>query len=523
MTAAIPAKRTLMVFAGLLGIAILHFLTMPKYIYSGDNIAIKVEAAHLINTGRIGIDYKEAEIISGRLLEYRGQYFYDNDLKQKHYSKYGLFYTLCYLPPLMFKKIVTGELPYLDASDQIMLIGNCYYILITLIYIAYLFKVFSLFNKNSWQLAALVLVAIYASYNWYYLRSPDKEIFQMVSFTAAAYHTLRFLRPDHQEIPSGKQLGLALAWAGFTYLLKPLYALLVIVIAAFATWRLYRSYRSAKETCLAPGSPWRYSVIILTTMPLLIMAISFTHNYLRCNNIFIAGYGQDTHDPVEFSFTAAHFLGGLATYFIKPGNGNWFLHQPLLLLALGGYANFYRTYRTEALFLLTVVAVHLLVLCFHTEWIGEWCYGPRFCLHLVMCAAIPAALGIQKLLARSPTRNGNTIRGGALLTLSVLVLLSLRAQIYVNSWEYFIFYRYSDPFYETKQESLSEYFSEMPHRALLNRDLALYRDQGRKFPLLNKLDNTDLPIETKEALYAFTEETIGMAEWNYLMLPKPQG
>lgn len=59
LKAAIPANRTLAVVAALLGIAILRFLTMPKFIYPGDSAAIKVEAAHLINTGRIGVDYDE--------------------------------------------------------------------------------------------------------------------------------------------------------------------------------------------------------------------------------------------------------------------------------------------------------------------------------------------------------------------------------------------------------------------------------------------------------------------------------
>jgi hypothetical protein len=520
MTAASPTKQTITAAAALLAIAILHFLTMPKYIYQGDNVAIKAEAAHLINTGRVGIGYDE-EVISEEMLQYRGQYFFENDRKQKRFSKYGLFYTLCNTPPLVLKKMVTGKLLYLDSSYQMLLIGNCYNILLTLIYVVYLYKTFLLFNQNRSQLTALVLIAIYSSYNWYYLRSPDKEIFQMISFTGAIYHTLRFLRPRDQELTAWKQLGLALAWAGFTYLLKPLYALLVISITIFAAWRLYSSYRSDQPACLAPDSPWRKSALVLPAMLLLIMAISFTHNYLRCNNILIAGYGQDTHDPVEFTFTVGHFLGGLATYFTKTGNGNWLIHHPLLLLALVGYPAFYRSFRIEALLLLSIIAVHTLVLSFHTEWIGEWCYGPRFCLHLIMCATIPAALGIKLLMAKAQNRAGQIIRSGAILTFSAIALVSLRAQIYVNSWHYFTFYNYSPPFCEVELETLSNYFIDMPHRAVLARDLALYRDQGKKFPLLTNLDNSDLPIEIKESLYAYTDKTIRTSQWNYLLLPKP--
>lgn len=521
MTAKIPSKSILVTMAALLAIAILHFLTMPKYIYPGDNLAIKIEATHLINTGRIGVNYNETGVIKEELTEYRGQYFFENDRTQKKYSKYGLFYTLCNTPPILLKKLITGESPYLDYSYLMVLIGNCYYILLTMIYVVYLYKTFSLFNQNRWQPAALVLIAIYSSYNWYYLRSPDKEIFQMISFTGAIYHTLQFLRPRNQEKPSEMHLGIALAWAGLTYLLKPLYALLVIIITIFTAWRLYCIFRSDKDACLTPGCSWRKSTILLPAMLVLIMAISFTHNYLRCDNIFIAGYGQDTHDPNEFTFTASHFLGGLATYFIQPGNGNWFLHHPLLLLALGGYVAFYRTYRIEALFLFSIIVVHILVLCFHTEWIGEWCYGPRFCLHLIMCATIPAALAIKQLLMKARNLSGQIVRGVAILTCSTIALLSLLAQIYVNSWDYFTFYYYSQPFSELEHADLSDYFTKMPHRAILCRDLSLYRNQGRKFSLLKSLDQSALPAETKNNLYVYTDMIIRKTEWNYLLLPRP--
>ena len=151
MKAAILSSRMLAAVAALLGIALLHFLTMPRFIYPGDSVAIKIEAAHLINTGRVGVDYGEEGVIPEGMIEYRGQYFFENDSKQKRYSKYGLFYTLCMTPPLMLKKMVAGELPYLDDSYQALLLGNCYYILLTLIYVVYLYKIFSLFNQNRWH------------------------------------------------------------------------------------------------------------------------------------------------------------------------------------------------------------------------------------------------------------------------------------------------------------------------------------------------------------------------------------
>lgn len=501
--------------------AIFHFVTMPRFPYQGDILAIKAETAQLVNTGRIGFSFSEKDQL-GDLAEHSGQYFFPNQARQTVYSKYGLLYSLSYLPPLFLKEYFTGELPLVDMSEEMTLAGNCYNIVLSLLYLVYLYKIFFHFNRNWWQAALLAGLAVYPSYFWYYLRSPEKEIIQMVPFAGATYHMLKSLRASQQGQPSWKDLGLSLFWGGALYLLKPLYALLLLGIGMFAGHDLFWRYSGARGLSTPAGRNWLKSVATLMAMTSLIVALSLLHNFLRSGSFFDAGYRQDTTVPIEFVFTVEHFMRGLATYFVLPGNGNWFLHQPLLLAALVSYPSFYRRYRTESLFLLTVVLLHLATLCLHVEWIGEWCYGPRFCLHLVMLSIIPAVETASRLLAPGEERIKQLGRWLVMAVFSAMLLVSLRAQWYVQTWHYFTYFYLYTPFDDQHLEEATVYFAKMPHFACLNRDLSLYRQAGKKFPLLQAIDRLQLPASTTASIYTFIDESIDAYYWNYLLLKKPQ-
>ena len=507
-------------FALLTVVAVFHFVTMPNAFYPGDNMAIKAEASQLVNTGRAGFDVSEKDAL-GDLVTQEGQYFFVNEARQRLFSKYGLFYTLSYVPPIWLKKQITGSLEVVDVSASMTFAFNCYNILWSLLYVAYLYRVYRYCALGPWQAAGLVVLSVYPSYVWYYLRSPEKEVLQMAAFAGAVYHMLRYLGSSREGRPANGQLMAAFGWGGYTYLLKPLYALLLLAMAGSAFYDALCRWRQAQGRH-AQFAPWLRSLLSMGGMLLLIGVISLVHNYLRSGAIFDAGYRQDTTVPIEFVFTPNHFFQGLATYFLQPGNGNWFLHHPLLLVALFGYPAFFRAYRMEALFLLAALVMLLVALCFHVEWVGEWCYGPRFCLHLIMMAGIPAGQSMAWLLA--PSQGGmvrKAARTAALAGVVMVSLLSLRAQLYINSWHYFTYYYYFVPFDSLKIEAADQYFSAMPHRALLNRDLTLYRREGRKFALLDSIDQAQLPAGTVAAIYGLTEEVIEHYRWNFLLLPRP--
>ena len=500
--------------------ALCHFISMPKFICQGDNLAIKAEAAHLVNTGEIGFDPDEKAALAS-LGKEDGQYFFPNESRHKLFSKYGFFYTISYLPPIWLKKQVTGSVDLLDASKSMTFAFNCYNIVWALVYLSYLYCLYLYFCRNRWLAVALVFLSVYPGYAWYYLRTPDKEVLQMASFTAAIYHMLRYLGSSRNGAVSPWHLVAAFLWGGYTYLLKPLYVLLVVGMAAATVADAFCRRRQGKAASVGDIFTHAKALAIMGGMVLLITVVSLAHNFLRSGVVFDSGYRQDKTVPIEFIFSIGHFFRGLAGYFVLPGIGNWFLHQPLLGLAVFGYPAFFKKHRAVSGFLLAVFCMILTALCFHVEWVGEWCYGPRFCLHLIMMASLPAVEALPRLLVW-PTgmirRTGKTL---AFILFACVMLISLRLQFYINTWHYFTFYYYSTGMGKLNLETSSRYFEHLPQRALLNRDLALYRRDHRKFALLEAIDQEPLPENTVAAVYALTEQVIEKYRWNYLLIPPP--
>ena len=90
-----PAICAFLVSLGIL------FLTMPAFFYPGDNFTPRAEAAHLLMTGEFGIPLSRADELGEFVNPHdRGRYFVENYSQGRFFSKYGLTYTLLYLPPM---------------------------------------------------------------------------------------------------------------------------------------------------------------------------------------------------------------------------------------------------------------------------------------------------------------------------------------------------------------------------------------------------------------------------------------
>ena len=78
-------------------------VTMPSMIYPGDRNASRMQAINVVTKGELGIPYTDRAMLGG-FLDERGQYFFENDEKERIYSKYGIGYTLFQIPPLLVIK-----------------------------------------------------------------------------------------------------------------------------------------------------------------------------------------------------------------------------------------------------------------------------------------------------------------------------------------------------------------------------------------------------------------------------------
>ncbi len=469
----------------LAGVACIQVATMPSMFYPGDNFAPRAEVADLLATGNWGIDYAYRENLGGFVAE-RGQYLYENDARQKFFSKYGVGYSLFYLPPLLAEKLYTGTIVPMQGTRSQMLFLNLYQVLITLIIAAYLYLLARLYTPRRWLCAVFVLAVFYGNFTWHYLRSPTLEIFQLLPFVGMFYHFVRFLRDRRDGTETRATWGHLLSaslWTGVLFLTKLSYGPLIPIMGLFAAFVGPRE-RSLRTRLGRAFSTDFWKLAMLLVLPLALTGIIFMAvNYYRCGSVFEDGYGQwYRNGKLQAQLDVRVVPRALRGLFLKPRNQwNVFVHYPLILVALGGVVRFARRRLVESVFLGVVVLATLLpVLCFHT-WHGAWCYAPRYTLVVLMVGSLPSVAAAEWLLGLRSRFLGI----GAMALIASMLLYSLHLQWYVNSLHYFTYYYLESMFGQFKIERIDNYFKQTYHRGLIHRDLLRYvKGQGEFLPMI---------------------------------------
>ncbi len=468
----------------LIGIAAFHVATMPGMFYPGDNFAPRAEVADLLATGSWGIDYSYRQQFGGFLQE-RGQYLFENDARQKFFSKYGVGYSLLYVPPLLAEKLYAGKIAPMVGTRSQMFILNIYQIILSLVIAFYVYRLAGLYTKRRWLCAAFVLANFYGTFMWHYLRAPTLEIFQLFPFVGAYYHLLRFMRArtnDDDSRGMWMHLAASMAWGGLLFLVKLSFGPFLALIWLFAVFAGPRERSLISRVKVAVLKDyWRFALCLLVPS-LIVGSVFLATNYYRCGSIMEDGYGQWVKNgKVVARLSATCIPRSLKGMFLQPHNGyNVFVLYPLFLLGLAGMPMFARRYRVEfALLLLVAISNWLIVACFH-NWVGAWCYAPRYLLIPLLLCAFPAISFVEWLLR---TRWLTAKIGVFVATLAIL-LWSFQMQWHVNSLHYFTWYYVTPFFQQFKIEQIDNYLKSSIHRGYLHRDLARYvRKKGEFYPI----------------------------------------
>lgn len=464
----------------LCGIGLFHYLTMPSFLYPGDNFAPRAECAYWLSTGQWGIPYTMKPML-GDLWNERGQYFFENDAKQRMFSKYGFGYTLFYIPPLLAEKLRSGYLDILSKTRCQVFYLNIYQVLLTILIAAYLYKIISFYAQRPWVRVFFVLASFYTTFFWHYLRSPTTEIYHILTFLGFYYHMLRFLRgcerSEQRDSATWRHLGYATAYAGYSVLIKHSFSLLLGAAWLFAGLAGPLGVPLLKRLRLNSTRYLVRNLLYIGLPSLLFVGAFIAINLYRCGDPLETGYGQwvseTTHQPIA-NLSWRNIPDAAKGFLYRSGNGNAnvFIHYPLLVFALFGYGRFLRRAPLDGAFLLFVVGANFLVVLWYSFWEGEWCYGPRYVLHPLIIASLPV---IETGRAVWESRK-NLVRSMAVATAVFVLGGSLMLQYYMNSLPYFTYYDVSALFARSKQESVRKYFDTHWHRGILHRDLMRYLD-----------------------------------------------
>ncbi len=461
-----------------------HFITMPSMFYPGDNFAPRAEVAGFLATGEWGLDYTFRKQLGG-FVEERGQYLYENDARQKFFSKYGIGYSLLYLPPLFVEKLYAGTIAPMVGTDSQMFILNVYQILLTLIITVYLYRLAGLYTSRKWLSAAFVLASFYGTFMWHYLRAPTLEIFQFFPFIGAYYHLVCFVRQREAGSRGGTMWGhlaASAAWAGLLFLVKVSYGPFLAIIWMFALLSGVPGSSVWERVRHAVGRDrWRFAACL--GLPALVTAgVYLGANYYRCGSLLADGYGQWVQGgKVVARLDIRCIPQSLKGMFLQPDNGyNALIHYPLFVFAWLGVPLFVRRRAMEAAFLGVVVLSNwLLIACFHS-WGGAWCYGPRYLIVPMLVGSLPVLAWVEWLLQRRAV----SVRAAVLAPMVGILLWSFQLQWHMNAIHYFTMYYMSGLFSQFKVERIDDYFNRCVHRGLIHRDLVRYaRGKGDFYPM----------------------------------------
>ena len=472
-------KKYLVPVILLLVVATVQFVTMPAFFYPGDNFAIRAEAANWVNTGKLGIDYSRRAELGGMLAE-KGQYFYENDKKQMFFSRYGFGDTVLFIPPYAVYKAIYGPLPPMGTPDELLFIMNCYLILFSTGSALLLYLTAGLFTSKRWLQTVFALASLYGTFCAHYLKQPIHDNFQMTISLAFFYFALRFFLHESEKRPWWN-IGAASLSAGILLTTKSSF---VIYFAALGLAILIDGFLkhgfNLKAVVWQPLGKYFLWVGIPAALALAVVLIS---NGVRFSSPLDSGYHQWIRNGLpKDRFELAFLQKSIPRFFWQKGNANIFLHYPLIILAIPGFALLFRKNKAAFWFFMLSIMLTLAMICPFSGWSGEWCYGPRHLMFILMAASVPAICLTEKVL------KANGAWKWVVLSVSGLILIfSAWSNFQVNALQCFASHQVSSVFAQIKVPQVSTYFKGYFTRSHFFRDIRLHAQGKKIFPPLEEI------------------------------------
>jgi len=478
-------RRTGWAFAAtLLTIEMLLLVAMPRWLYPGDNHSTRAEAINLVARGELGIAYaNRAEL--GEFLANRGQYFFENDARQHFFPKYGLAYTLIYLPPVAVESRLSTDMELLQDSPSLLLLLNLYNLVFVAVIVTYLWRLARCYTDDWRILSAFVFASVFCTHLAYYVRAHAHDIFQIAAFLGFAYHSLVFLRQRSISgpVPARPRVWLHLlaanCWLGLLIHMRFSYGVLYLPLCAFVLLAgpsslppLERVWQNLKV------DRWRYALALCAPAAASIGTLLLIQ-WWKFGNPLDHGYAQ-WELPGERGWRLAHLGGQLHRYFVGRGNANIWVYYPVLLFAILGMPYCLRKYRLESGFVLAISACILLpLLGMPDEGYG---YGPRYMLPALAVLSLPFVVAARRTVSRAPLM----AKVAGLSCFCVVMGWSLVMQLYVNSTHFFAYNLVQQQLTAATagsdvEEDIAAYFRTW-HRGTVHRDLVRYRNGDQEFP-----------------------------------------
>ncbi|MCO5143475.1 MAG: hypothetical protein M9962_10340, partial [Oligoflexia bacterium] len=367
-------------------VVLVEFLFLSAKPYAGDPYAWREEARSIILYQQLYIDPD----IASKFGE-PGQYYVRNIRNGKSYSKYGIFNTIAVIPPLLIEYVITGELPTMIAPSRALILSL--YRLVTVFFIVLVFFQISITLSNK-KLASIifVLMSIYSTYMWHYLRGTNSEATQLLLFLSFFYSYLMFERYKSNYFYFASWL-----FVGCLVLTKSSY---LLIAALYCCWHLYNEYFLNKKRQILGFIKHIFS-------SLLVLAALLATNTIKFGHPLLSGYHAWTNENFHLNNSTFDFLYQI----LFSEQWSIFSHYPILLLSIFGFFTFYKTHKKTSILISVLFLCYFLFLSRLSIWKGEWSYGPRYLLFILPIISLPTIWTIDYLIQKIKTKNTFAILG----------------------------------------------------------------------------------------------------------------
>ncbi|MBD2777350.1 hypothetical protein [Iningainema tapete] len=139
----------------------------------------------------------------------------------------------------------------------------------------------------------------------------------------------------------------------------------------------------------------RVGIATLTLIPFIIW--QFWYNQIRTGVFYLSPV--QTPQYVINNGLDGNLLVGVLGYLLSPGK-SIFVYAPLLLLSLILFHRFYKSYRYEAIYILSIFILWLLLHGKMRSWYGAWGWGPRYFIIILPILFIPFASHIDLIIKK---------------------------------------------------------------------------------------------------------------------------
>ena len=356
-------------------------------------------------------------------------------------------------------------------------------IVLSMLLVTYLQMLASLYTRSRLTPVLFALAAFYATFVWHYARAQSYDLFQVVFFTAYAYHfivALRKEKPDSRR-PS-LHLVLSQIWLMLLVLVKslffPLYA--VVVGTLWLRWREPAHQRPGRAFFVGNAS-------VVGMGGLITLLLHAWNSSVRFGAFWLSEPGAGAARPgIDGSmWVLSNYPLRFWDYFVAPDTNLW-IHFPLLLFAIPAAGQFLNRHRWEYGFLSVNFLLILGVLGAFGS-IGGWCYGPRYLLFALPSLSLP----VVDLIDRS-RRSMSWVNCVVLSAFVLICIMSCWLQVQKASRPFFLKHQLQGSFAVQHDPRVAQYFSWRPE-GLVAMDFNRFAKGGLYAPLELALESVPEP------------------------------